>query len=111
MSTIAVVTTTVDLEATARSIARQLVEQQLAACVQVDGPIRSHYRWKGTLETADEWRLMAKTTVESASRLADLITQLHPYELPELLYQELTTVRTDYADWVAEQVDDRHEIP
>jgi periplasmic divalent cation tolerance protein len=86
---------------TARQLATHLVEQRLAACVNILAPCRSVYRWQGALEEADEIPLLIKT---SAARYADLeaaIRAAHPYELPEIVAVPVTHGLPAYLGWVA----------
>ncbi|WP_018634976.1 divalent-cation tolerance protein CutA [Parafrankia elaeagni] len=94
------VITSIDSPDAADRIGRALVEQRLAACFQVVGPIRSTYRWNGEIEQSDEWLCLAKTTSE---RVADLITELaaaHPYETPEIIATPIVSGHVDYLDWI-----------
>ena len=86
----------------AESCGKRLVEAGLAACVQVDGPIRSIYRWHGKLETAEEFRLVAKTTPVCQAACQATIEANHPYDLPEIVSLPATASRA-YAQWVTEQ--------
>jgi len=83
----------------AEGIARQTVEQGLAACVQLDGPIRSTYRWQGQLEQTEEWRLCFKLLPEQAAALEALVHRLHPYKVPEWLCVEAAQVSEKYLSW------------
>lgn len=87
-------------EATAVSIARALVEERLAACVNVGGPIRSIYRWRGTVEEADERLLVVKARADRLGALAERLAELHPYEVPELLAFPVEKGFGPYLDWV-----------
>jgi periplasmic divalent cation tolerance protein len=66
----------------AETIGRRVVEEQLAACVNLLGPCTSIYRWQGKVETATEHRALFKTTPQLARELADRIAALHSYDLP-----------------------------
>ena len=88
----------------APELARQLVERRLAACVQVGPTVRSCYRWKGELEESDEARIEIKTTRARLGALQDALSQLHPYELPELVVIGLESGSERYLAWVREQV-------
>jgi periplasmic divalent cation tolerance protein len=68
--------------AEAERIGRAMVENRLAACVNLLGPCRSIYRWEGAVETAQEHRALFKTTPALARELADRIAALHSYDLP-----------------------------
>lgn len=95
------VVTTVAAESTAASLARGLVEARLAACVQIDGPITSIYRWQGAVETAIEWRLTAKTTAAAVPALLARLRADHPYQQPEILVLPAAGADPGYASWVA----------
>ena len=88
--------------ATAETCARHLVEYSIAACVQIDGPIRSVYQWKGRIENDQEFRLLIKTSPESLDRCVSALKQNHPYELPELVVLH-ADASAAYASWVTEQ--------
>ena len=88
-------------DATARRIAGALVEEGLAACVNVLPAVHSVYRWQGRVERADEVMLLAKTTAARFATLRERIVALHPYELPEILAVETAAGLPAYGDWVA----------
>ena len=96
---IQVVTTTEHRE-DAQRIARTLVEQRLAACVQVVGPISSTYRWHGTIETAEEWQCWAKSRRDLYDQIEQVIRQLHPYEVPEILAVPVLAGSAGYLAWL-----------
>jgi len=98
---IQVVTTTARQE-DAQTIARALVEERLAACVQVLGPVSSTYRWKGQIETGQEWQCWAKSRRELYQRIEEAIRRLHPYEVPEILAVEILAGSRGYLAWVDE---------
>ena len=89
--------------AVAERLAEALVAERLAACVQVGGPIFSVYRWRGTIERAEEWTCRAKTTRERLPALESRVRALHPYELPEILALPAGGA-ADYAAWVHDEV-------
>src|SRR4030095_15993648 len=78
-----VVLTTAGSQEEARKIAHGLVEQRLAACVNIVGQIESVYRWQGKVEQGDEFLLIIKSTDAALSRIEEAIRELHSYELPE----------------------------
>ncbi len=88
----------------AERIARALVERQLAACVNLLGPMGSIYRWKGQVEAAQEWLLLIKTTAAGFAAVRDAIRQLHSYELPECIAVDIAEGSPDYLRWLGEQV-------
>jgi periplasmic divalent cation tolerance protein len=91
--------TTVTTREQADQLATGAVEQQLAACVQIDGPIASVYRWEGKLERAAEYRLTFKYLPENAPALARWVLSRHPYETPEWLVVSATEVGEKYLSW------------
>jgi periplasmic divalent cation tolerance protein len=95
--------TTVGADADAVELARTLVEEGLAACVNVLPPMRSAYRWKGAVEVATEQQLVIKTTSASVAALETRLRALHPYDLPEFLV--LTADGSArYLQWITESV-------
>ena len=102
-----VVTTVVDREDTAAAIATRLVEERLAACVQVGAPVRSTYVWKGRLESAEEWVVSCKTQPGRLEALMARLRALHPYEVPEILAFPVAGGDPDYLAWVAESTSPR----
>lgn len=99
-----VVLTTVGLLEKAEEIANQLVERRLAACVNIVGPIRSIYRWRGAIERDQEYLLIIKTTGDRASALATVFAELHPYELPEQVELAIEGGSVPYLEWLGAQV-------
>ena len=95
-----IVLTTLDDKERATQLANALVESRLAACVNLIEPIRSVYRWKGKIETADEVLLVIKTSADGLPALKDKIRQLHPYELPELLVLPVVDGSEPYLAWL-----------
>ena len=98
------VTTTAPDEQTAGAIAGALLDERLAACVQVDGPITSRYWWDGALETSTEWRCVAKTTASRADEVVAAIVAAHPYDVPEVLVTPVLAAHAPYATWVGDVV-------
>ena len=88
--------------ATAETCARHLVEHRSAACVQIDGPIRSVYQWKGDIQTDQEFRLLVKTSPQSLDGCVTALKQHHPYELPEIVVLH-ADASAAYASWVTKQ--------
>jgi len=83
----------------AERIAQVLVQERLAACVQIDGPIHSTYSWQGRVETASEWRLWIKGTGSSLEAARRRLAALHPYEIPQWLTLSVAA-GTEYQHWV-----------
>jgi periplasmic divalent cation tolerance protein len=88
----------------AERIGRAMVEQRLAACVNILGPMRSIYRWKGVVETADEVAAIFKTSHWQADTLIERITGLHSYDVPCVVTWPIDKVLRAYADWVEDSV-------
>lgn len=98
------VITTTDNREQAEQIARKLVEERLAACVQVTGQIRSVYRWQDEVEQADEWLCMAKTRRSLFSEVEATIRKHHSYDCPEVIAVPIVESSADYLDWLAAQL-------
>ncbi len=98
------VVVTIDKRSGAEELARSLVEERLAACVQVRGPIQSTYRWKGAIETAEEWQCVAKSRVDLFDRVDQAIRRLHPYDMPEILALPIVVGSQPYLAWLAEEL-------
>lgn len=99
-----IVLTTLNEEQQAEKLATALVERRLAACVNIVGPIRSIYRWKGSVEREREFLLVIKTTSEQAARLEAAFKDLHPYELPERVELSVEGGSEEYLGWIASEV-------
>ncbi len=97
-----VVSTALGEEAEARKLAGRIVEAKLAACVQYT-PIQSTYRWKGAVESASEYLLLAKTRASLAGELTALIEKVHSYELPEIIVTPITGGSEKYLKWIREE--------
>lgn len=91
-----------DIE-TAERIATALVDERLAACVNILPGVRSVYRWKANVERANEVLLLVKTMSDHFERLKTRLLELHPYELPEVLAVETDHAHPEYLLWVAAQ--------
>ena len=88
----------------AERIARALVEERLAACVNVVPGVVSVYRWKGTVEQEAELILVIKTMAQQIDALKKRLLELHPYELPEVVVIPIAGGHKAYLDWLEEQV-------
>ncbi len=101
--TIQVITTTASRPEADR-IASALVERQLAACVQISGPINSTYRWQGNVETSEEWLCTVKTRNDLYAEVEQAIKELHSYDEPEILAVPVQAGSSGYLDWLDVQV-------
>jgi periplasmic divalent cation tolerance protein len=94
----------------AERIARSLVEQGLAACVNVVPGVASFYRWKGSLERDAEMLLVIKTSSERFEQLKAAMVAIHPYELPELVALPIVAGHQPYLDWLGDNVRSRRGL-
>jgi len=97
-----VVFITVGGDAEADRIGTALVEGKLAACVNVIGPIDSVYRWRGTVEKAEEYLLVVKTVQERLEELTEAVMRLHSYSLPEIIALRIEGGSAPYLRWLEE---------
>jgi periplasmic divalent cation tolerance protein len=84
----------------AESLAARLVEERLAACVNILPGVRSVYTWQGTVEQDEELLLMIKTTRARLDELVARVRALHPYDVPEVIGHPITAGHDAYLDWV-----------
>lgn len=98
------VLSTVPVGERGEAIARTLVDERLAACVNLYSPMSSLYRWRGAIERDEERQLVIKTTRELVAAVKARLLELHPYELPELLVLQPGDGSREYLDWVAANV-------
>jgi periplasmic divalent cation tolerance protein len=94
------VLTTTPQRGDAERIAQVLVERGLVACAQISGPITSIYRWEGALETAQEWRCLAKTDRTKYEAVEQNVRRLHPYDVPEIVATPIVAGSQAYLDWL-----------
>jgi periplasmic divalent cation tolerance protein len=93
-------------ESEAESIAAHLVENRLAACVNISAPVRSIYRWQGKIESAPEWLLSIKTTQACFEDVSVAIQSLHSYELPEIVCLPIVAGFGPYLNWITGSVNE-----
>jgi periplasmic divalent cation tolerance protein len=91
-------------QAEAQSIGRSMVEEHLAACVNIFQPCRSIYRWEGAIETASEVPALFKTTLDQADALIAAIADRHSYSVPAIAVWPISKLPESYAEWVEEGV-------
>ncbi|WP_164104060.1 divalent-cation tolerance protein CutA [Candidatus Laterigemmans baculatus] len=99
------IVTTVAEKSAAETLAQGLVQRRLAACVQIDGPLASVYRWAGEIEQASEFRLTLKTTAAAARQAIAYLGEAHPYDEPEILMIPVAGGSDGYLRWLAAEVD------
>ena len=95
---------TVPDKALGEKIAQALVEEQLAACVNLLPGVSSTYRWEGQVETASECLLLIKTDAEHFNTLKQRIKALHSYELPEIIALPIEAGSSEYLKWISENL-------
>lgn len=88
----------------ASTLAERLVDEDLAACVNVFDGITSVYRWNDELCEDRETTLLIKTTDDRYEEMAEALTEYHSYDVPEIIAVDPADVADDYAEWVHEQV-------
>lgn len=104
MKTYIQITTTTETKEQAQKIAQYLVETKLAACVQITSPITSIYRWKGKVETANEWLCLIKTREELFEQVEAAIKKMHSYETPEIIAVPIVKGSKEYLTWIDDEL-------
>lgn len=99
-----IVLTTIGAGADAAALARTLVEERLAACVNIVPGLTSVYRWQGVIEQDAEQQLVVKTTADRVAALEARLGALHPYDLPEFLVLEVGGGGAAYLAWLRQAV-------
>lgn len=100
---IVVITTTAE-KADAERLAQSLLMGRLAACVQIIGPIESHYWWNERIESAREFLCLIKTRESHYSQVEALLVEQHPYDVPEVLALPAHRISAPYFQWLCGQV-------
>lgn len=102
------VLTTVDSKERAEEITKRLLEERLAACIQIIGPIVSFYWWRQKIETSQEWICLIKTESAKYKDIEKMIKELHNYETPEIIAIPITTGYSRYLEWISSEVAERY---
>lgn len=105
MSEPMIVFVTCGSEEEALNISRALVEEQLAACVNLISPVRSIYRWEGKIWDEKEWLLIIKAQRKRFDELEKKVKSLHSYSVPEIIALPIIAGSSSYLDWLAEMTD------
>lgn len=92
----------------AQTIAEHLIDQKLAACVNILPGIKSIYSWQGKRESAQELLLVIKTTKTVYDTIEKTITRLHPYELPEIIAVNIENGNAGYLNWISDCISTRY---
>jgi periplasmic divalent cation tolerance protein len=108
MSDVVLVLSMVPDDESAEKLVRTLVEERLAACINVSSPMASTYWWQGRIERDVERQLTIKTTRASLRSLHARLLELHSYELPEFIVIDVHSGSRDYLAWVARETGVAH---
>jgi len=100
MSNAHILLSTVESAQTAEKIASTVVEERLAACVNVLPGVSSYFRWKGEIQREQEFMLILKTSTDRLQELIERIRDLHPYEVPEIVSLSVEEGHRPFLDWV-----------
>ena len=95
-----IVLTTAPSRDEAVSLAHKLVDEKIAACVQIEGPITSVYRWDGELDTAEEWRCVVKTTRAQYNSVETKLRSWHSYDVPQIIAVPIDCGSAQYLNWL-----------
>jgi periplasmic divalent cation tolerance protein len=104
MASYLLVLTTIGSEDDAARLGKTLVEKQLVACVNILGPVRSVFTWKGKLEDDSERLLLMKTRSDRYPELEATLRELHPYEVPEVIAVPIEQASGAYLSWIDESL-------
>ncbi len=99
-----IILTSLDNPATAKDLARQMIESGLAVCVQISAAGESIYRWQGKTESAAEHYLTIKTTIGRLEDALDWLRKHHPYDIPELVWWQVNA-DSRYAAWAGKRLE------
>jgi len=109
MSNVVLVLSTAPDDDSTDALARTLIEEKLAACVNVMPPMTSIYRWQGAIERSVERQLIIKTMRSALPALRARVLELHSYDLPEFIVIDVTSGSAEYLAWIAAEVSDAHQ--
>ena len=104
MTDACIVFSTCGSEDTALAIAKALVDQKLAACVSIIPGIKSYYWFEGRSHLNAEYKLIIKTRPGLFDRVSGLITELHPYKIPEIVMTKIDAASGPYLQWIEQTV-------
>ena len=95
------VITTISDKQGAERIAAKLLDKRLAACVQIIGPMKSVYRWRGKIVRSKEWICLIKTKKALYKKVEAAIKKIHPYEVPEIIASPILNGDIGYLKWIS----------
>ncbi len=99
-----ILTTTSDDRSVLDTIASKLVDQKLAACVQISGPIISSFAWEGKVESSEEWQCVIKTSRHLMVQAETVILEEHNYDVPQLLAVDIIAGSEGYLQWMQDSL-------
>ncbi|MDP2921847.1 MAG: divalent-cation tolerance protein CutA [Candidatus Omnitrophota bacterium] len=97
------VITTLSGKKHAEKLTKEILDKRLGACVQIIGPFKSVYRWKGRIEKTLEWACVIKTRRELYKKVENAIRKIHPYEIPEIIAIPIIEGSSDYLKWLSNE--------
>lgn len=97
------VITTVSEKKDAEKLAKEVLDRRLGPCVQIVGPFKSVYRWKGSIEKTREWACVIKTRKALYKKVETVIKKIHPYEVPEIIVIPIIDGSRDYLKWLSDE--------
>ncbi|WP_329561240.1 divalent-cation tolerance protein CutA [Kitasatospora sp. NBC_01266] len=101
MASYITVLTTTDSAAHAEELARAGVTARVAACAQIDGPVKSVYWWEGSVQADEEWRVLYKLATDRFAELEQIIKSVHTYDTPEIIAADITHGSAEYLQWIS----------
>jgi len=104
MEDFVVIYTTTCSKEDAKRISKHLVEEKLAGCVQITGPIQSTYRWDDNIEIDEEWLCSIKSRKDLIVEVEKAIRKIHPYDVPEIVALPIIGGSDDYLTWLKDQL-------
>ncbi len=99
-----VIMTTTSDKKTAETIAKTLIEKGLVACAQIQDSITSIYKWQEEINIDNEYRILLKTTDTHFERIENIITNLHPYDVPQIIALPVSKASQSYLQWIEDTV-------
>lgn len=98
------IVTSVETKNDSEAIADKLLSMHLAACIQIVGPVTSRYWWQGKIETASEYQCIIKSRRDLFNKIEKIITEIHPYDVPEILAFPVCEGNKPYLTWMDEEL-------
>ncbi|MCQ5340470.1 MAG: divalent-cation tolerance protein CutA [Candidatus Methanomethylicota archaeon] len=95
---------TVGNEDEAKRIAKKLLEERLAACVNIIKDVKSYFLWKGEIDKAEEYLLIIKTIANKVNDIIKRVKEIHSYQVPEIIWINLSGGSEDYLNWINEEL-------